>query len=93
MIAHRGRIVLIGNRGTIEINPRDAMNRDAAILGMLLLNATPDEVVRISAGVAAGLENKSLSPVVGKTFPLDQAPRAHEQVLAPGALGKIALIP
>jgi len=93
MIAHRGRIVTIGNRGTIEINPRDAMNRDAAILGMLLLNATPDEVVRISAGLAAGLENKSLSPIVGRTFPLDQAPRAHEEVLAPGALGKIALIP
>ena len=93
MIAHRGRIVIIGNRGVIEINPRDAMSRDAAILGMLLLNATADEVVRISAGLAAGLENKSLNPVVGRTFPLDQAPQAHEQVLAPGALGKIALIP
>jgi NADPH2:quinone reductase len=93
MIAHRGRIVLIGNRGTIEINPRDAMNRDAAILGMLLLNATPDEISRISAGLAAGLENKTLNPIVGRTFPMDQAPRAHEVVLAPGALGKIVLIP
>jgi NADPH:quinone reductase len=93
MLAHRGRIVIVGNRGTIEINPRDAMNKDAAILGMLLLNATPDELSRISAGLAAGLENKSLNPVVGRTFPLDQAPRAHEEVLAPGALGKIALIP
>jgi NADPH2:quinone reductase len=93
MIAHRGRIVLIGNRGTIEINPRDAMNRDAAILGMLLLNATADEISRISAGLAAGLENRSLNPIVGRTFPLDQASLAHEVVLAPGALGKIALIP
>jgi NADPH2:quinone reductase len=93
MIAHRGRIVLVGNRGTIEINPRDAMSRDASILGMLLLNATPAEVNRISAGIAAGLTNKSLAPIVGRTFPLDQAPRAHEAVLSPGALGKIALIP
>jgi len=93
MIAHRGRIVIIGNRGTIEINPRDAMNRDAAILGMLLLNATPDEISRISAGLAAGLENKTLNPIVGKTFPLNQASHAHEIVLAPGAPGKIALIP
>jgi NADPH2:quinone reductase len=93
MIAHRGRIVLVGNRGTIEINPRDAMSRDASILGMLLLNATPAEVNRISAGIAAGLTNKSLTPIVGRTFPLDQAPRAHEAVLSPGALGKIALIP
>jgi len=93
MVAHRGRIIIIGNRGTIEINPRDAMSKDAAILGMLLLNATSDEIMRISAGVAAGLANKSLSPVVGREFPLEQAPRAHEAVLTPGALGKIALIP
>jgi len=92
MVAHRGRIVIIGNRGTIEINPRDAMNKDAAILGMLLLNATPDEILRIRAGLAAGLENKTLNPIVGRTFTLDEAPRAHEAVLAPGALGKIALI-
>jgi NADPH2:quinone reductase len=93
MIAHRGRIVIIGNRGTIEINPRDAMSKDAAILGMLLLNATSDEVVRIGAGLAAGLENKTLNPVVGRQFPLDQASLAHEAVLAPGAHGKIVLIP
>jgi NADPH2:quinone reductase len=93
MIAHRGRVVIIGNRGTIEINPRDAMSRDASILGMMLLNATPAELIGIGAGIAAGLENKSLNPIVGRTFPLDQAPQAHEAVLAPGALGKIALIP
>ena len=93
LVAHRGRIVLIGNRGTIEINPRDAMNRDASILGMLLLNATVDEISRISAGLAACLENKTLNPIVGRTFPLDQSSQSHEAVLAPGALGKIALIP
>jgi NADPH2:quinone reductase len=93
MIAHRGRIVVIGNRGTIEINPRDAMSKDAAILGMLLLNATPDEILQISAGLMAGLENKSLNPIVGRQYPLDQATKAHEDILSPGALGKIVLIP
>lgn len=93
MLAHRGRIVIIGNRGTIEINPRDAMSKDAAILGMLLLNATPEETLRIGAGLAAGLENRTLAPIVGRQFPLDQAALAHEAVLTPGALGKIVLIP
>jgi len=93
MLAHRGRIIVIGNRGTIEINPRDAMSKDAAILGMLLLNATSDEIIRISAGIAAGLSNQSLKPIVGRELPLDQAARAHETVLAAGALGKIVLIP
>jgi len=93
MIARRGRIVVIGNRGTIEINPRDAMSKGAAILGMLLLNSTPEEIRRIGAALASGLEVGTLSPIVGKELPLSAAPQAHEAVLAPGALGKIVLIP
>jgi NADPH2:quinone reductase len=93
MLAHRGRIVVIGNRGTIEINPRDAMSKDAAILGMLLLNITSEESGRIAAALAAGFDNRTLQPVVGKELPLDQAPHAHEEVLAPGSYGKIVLVP
>jgi NADPH2:quinone reductase len=93
MIARRGRIVVIGNRGTIEINPRDAMGKAASIIGMLLLNTTPEETQRIAAGLAAGLENGTMNPIVGREFPLHEAARAHEAVLAPGAFGKIVLIP
>jgi NADPH:quinone reductase len=32
-------------------------------------------------------------PQVGKEMPLADAPRAHEEVLKPGAYGKIVLIP
>lgn len=93
MIAHRGRIVVVGNRGTIEINPRDAMSKDASILGMVLLNATAEETARICAALSAGLENRTLNPVVGCEMPLKDAVGAHEKVLAPGAYGKIVLIP
>src|SRR5688572_2739336 len=93
MIGRGGRIVIIGNRGTIEINPRDAMGKGASIIGMLLLNARPDETRRMASALAAGLENGTLNPIVGKEFPLSDAARAHEAVLAPGAFGKIVLIP
>lgn len=93
MVARRGRIVVIGNRGTIEINPRDAMSKGASIIGMLLLGTTPEEAHRAAAAIAAGLENGTLNPVISKEFPLSEAPQAHEAVLAPGALGKIVLIP
>jgi NADPH2:quinone reductase len=93
MIGARGRIVVIGNRGTIEISPRDAMAKDVSILGMMLLNITPDEAARLDAMLAAGLENGVMTPIVGREFPLDQASRAHEAVLEPGAYGKIVLIP
>jgi NADPH2:quinone reductase len=92
MIARRGRIIVIGNRGTIEINPRDAMSKGASIIGMLLLNTPPEEAQRIASALSAGLENGTLNPVVGREFPLSEASRAHEAVLAPGALGKIVLI-
>jgi NADPH2:quinone reductase len=93
MIAFRGRIVVIGNRGALEINPRDAMGKDAAILGMMLLNIVPEEALRLDAILAAGLENGTMTPVVGREFPLETAARAHEAVLAPGAQGKIVLLP
>lgn len=87
-----GRVVVVGNRGTIEINPRDAMGRDAIIYGMVLFNTPEHEMARIHAALVAGLESGRLSPVIGQEIPLKDAPRAHEEVLKPtGATGKIVL--
>jgi NADPH:quinone reductase len=93
MLNPRGRVVVIGNRGTIEINPRDAMARDAAIIGMLLFNATDQELTTIHAALKAGLENGVIRPVIREEMPLADAPRAHETVMSPGSHGKIVLIP
>jgi NADPH2:quinone reductase len=93
LLAHGGRVVVIGSRGTVEVNPRDTMGREAAILGVHLLKATPNELASHHAGIVAGLENETLRPVVAKELRLDQAPRAHDDVLAGGALGKIVLVP
>lgn len=86
-----GRVVVIGNRGTVEINPRDAMARDASILGMTLMNAQEAELVSIHAALVAGLENGTLRPIIGQEMPLAEAARAHEAVMQPGAYGKIVL--
>jgi NADPH:quinone reductase len=93
VVARFGRIVVIGNRGTIEINPRGAMGKDAAIMGLVLWNATPDELTSIMAALTAGLANGTLRPVVGRELPLAEAPAAHTAVLEPGAYGKIVLVP
>jgi NADPH2:quinone reductase len=93
LLAPRGRVVVIGCRGTIEINPRDAMARDADILGMSLFNGTPAELAAVHAALVAGLENGTLRPVVGQEMPLADAPRAHVAVMEAGAYGKIVLIP
>jgi len=93
LLAPKGRVVVIGSRGPVEINPRDAMGRDAAILGMTLFNVTPQERAQIHRELLEGLKSGILRPVVGKEMPLADAPKAHEAVLQPGAHGKIVLIP
>ncbi|MBI1959595.1 MAG: NADPH:quinone reductase [Candidatus Rokubacteria bacterium] len=93
IVAMRGRIVVIGNRGTVEINARLAMNRDATILGMALYHATPAQFAGIHAALVEGLRNGTLRPVIGQELPLGQAPRAHEAVMAPGHHGKVVLVP
>ncbi len=93
LLAPRGRVVAIGNRGRVEIDARRAMSRDAAILGMTLFNVSPEDLRSIHAALVAGLENGTLNPVVGRELPLVQAPRAHQIVMEPGAFGKIVLTP
>ncbi|MDP2625327.1 MAG: NADPH:quinone reductase [Candidatus Rokubacteria bacterium] len=93
IVAMRGRIVVIGNRGMVEINARLAMNRDATILGMALYHATPAQLAGIHAALVEGLRNGTLRPVIGQELPLGQAPRAHEAVMEPGHHGKIVLVP
>jgi len=91
LLAKHGRIVVVGNRGRTEIDARQAMGRDAAILGMTLFNATDVDLAEMHAALIGGLENGTLNPVVGREFALGDAARAHEAVMEPGALGKIVL--
>ena len=93
MLAHHGRFVVIGSRGDVTITPRDLMTRDATIHAMLLWNVSPDDERELHAAIAAGLENATLRPIVGKEIPLAEAARAHREILEPGAYGKIVLVP
>lgn len=92
LLAKKGRVVIIGNRGTIEINPRDAMSREADIRGMTLFATSEQEFHEIHAALGAGLENGTLRPVIGQRIPLAEAARAHSEIMNhSGALGKIVL--
>jgi NADPH:quinone reductase len=92
LIAPRGRIVIVGSRGPLEINPRALMGKDSTVTGMTLFNLTAGEWRQVAAGVAGALGSGALAPVVGRELPLADAAEAHALVMAPGATGKIALI-
>jgi NADPH2:quinone reductase len=91
ILAKGGRIAIIGSRGRVEIDPRDTMQRDVDLRGMVLPNTPPAEMASIHAALVAGLENRTLRPVIGKEFPLAEAAEAHRAVMKQGAIGKIIL--
>jgi NADPH2:quinone reductase len=94
VLAKRARAVVIGNRGTIEINPRDAMSREADIRGVTLMLASDQERKAIYAALTAALETGTLRPIIGQKLPLAEAAKAHEEIMkASGAYGKIVLLP
>lgn len=93
LLARGGRVVVIGSRGTVEVDPRDTMARETSILGMTLMNVSGQDECSLHAAIIAGLENGTLRPVVGKEIPLADAPRAHHEILEQPACGKIALMP
>jgi NADPH2:quinone reductase len=93
VLAKGGRVVVVGSRGPVEINPRALMMRDASIHGMTLFNIPAPELEEIHAAISAGLIAGTLNPIVGRELALADAARAHEAVLEPGAYGKIVLIP
>jgi NADPH:quinone reductase len=92
-LAMFGRITVVGNRGSLDFNPRLAMGKDASIFGMSLFNAPAEAMEEIHNAIFDGLSKGFLKPVVGRSFPLSDAPQAHHEVIETKAFGKIVLIP
>lgn len=88
-----GRIIVIGNRGEITINPRVAMAKDLDIRGLVLWNATAAQVKSMMLDILSGVTEGSLRPVVGREMRLSEAAAAHIAVLEHGVSGKLVLTP
>ena len=93
LLRQSGRVIVIGSRGDVTITPRDLMSRRASVRAFTLWGISEAEERETLAALASGLENGTLRPVVGKELPLAQAAQAHKDIMAPGALGKIVLVP
>ena len=93
VLAKFGRIVVVGNRGRVEIDPRDTMGKNASIHGMSLFNADAKTMNQIHASVKAGLIDGRYKPIIHSELPLVDAAKAHELVMQEGVYGKIVLIP
>jgi NADPH2:quinone reductase len=92
-LAMFGRITVVGNRGSLDFNPRAIMGKDATVYGMSLFNAPDTALEEIHTAIFDGLSQGYLKPVVGESMPLTDATRAHHRVIESKAFGKIVLIP
>lgn len=91
--AQRGRVVIVGSRGAINLDPRMTMTKDLTVRGMSLFNMTDAERAAVHADLGKGFASGPLKPVIGLKFPLADAAKAHAAVMASGARGKIVLLP
>lgn len=91
VLAMFGRISVIGNRGSLDFNPRLVMGKDASVFGLSLFNAPAAEMNEIHEAIFKGLSAGFLNPIVGKRFELKDASKAHQAVIEEKAAGKIIL--
>ncbi len=93
LLAMSGRVVIIGSRGRIEIDPRLTMGKESDIRGLVVFNATPEETEQTHSGLARAMERGVLVPGISREMALADAPQAHQLVMQDGNCGKIVLLP
>jgi NADPH2:quinone reductase len=93
LLAPGGRVVIVGSRGPVEINPRDLMSRNADVRGMMLFGVSPGELQDVHARLYRGASEGWLRPRIAAELPLAQAPEAHRRILKRGLNGKLVLLP
>jgi NADPH2:quinone reductase len=97
-LAPFGRLVTYGMASRVPptpVNPAELMGRSRAVLGFWLVHAItrPGMLAEAMAGMFEMVRAGTLRPIVGGEFPLAQARRAHEELLARRSTGKLVLIP
>ncbi|KAM8931033.1 quinone oxidoreductase-like [Pelodytes ibericus] len=88
-----GRVIIIGCRGEIEINPRDTMAKESSIIGVSLFSASKEERAESAAALTGGMEAGWLKPLIGPEYPLEKAVQAHVDIIqSTGATGKMIFV-
>ena len=93
LVGERGRVIVVGSRGSVEITPRDAIVREASVHSVFLFKTPPDDLASIHAALVAALESGVVRPLIGRELPLAEAAAAHEALGQTHSPGKIVLVP
>lgn len=93
LLSYGGRVIVVGSRGPIEINPRDTIPKETSIIGTALYSSTKEEFRKFAMALQAGMEIGWLKPVIGPQYSLEKVVQAHENIIhSSGAIGKMILL-
>jgi NADPH2:quinone reductase len=96
-LAPFGRLVTFGlaSREPVELRNVDLMRTSRAVVGFWLMHLfrRPQELREGIAELLGAVANGELEVVIGETYPLSEAPRAHEEIAARQTHGKLLLDP
>jgi len=92
MIKDHARIMIVGCRGAVSINPRHLMLPEASVRGVALGSSTAAEWAEMGAAIVAGVEAGWVNPVINKEYSMEQAALVHHDIVhSKGAKGKLVL--
>ncbi len=96
-LAPFGRLVTFGlaSREPVEVRNVDLMRTGRAVVGFWLVHLfrRPEELREAVAELLGAVANEELEVVIGETYPLAEARRAHEEIAARRTHGKLLLDP
>lgn len=92
VISNQGRIIIVGSRDTIEVNPRHLMSNEATVTGMTFTFPTEEEMNELYYGVSALLKTGVIDPLIGEEFTLDQPVEAHKALMESSGNGRTVFI-
>jgi len=95
-LAHFGRLVHFGQagrEGAPPVNPGKLMATSRGVIGLWLMHLlrSPERLGEALGELFDAVVAGELEVVVGDTYPLEEARRAHEDIRARGTIGKLVL--
>lgn len=92
IIQRHGRIIIVGSRETVEVDPRNLMTNEAVVTGMTFTSPNEKEMKELSFGLNAFLESGAIYPFIGDEFTLDEPIEAHKNLMESSGNGRTIFV-
>jgi len=92
MAKDNARVMVVGCRGSVNINPRQMMMSEATLQGVSLSSSSPQDWKKMGAAIVAGIESGWVNPVVNRVYGLEEVQQVHYDIIhSKGAKGKLVI--